>query len=78
MVEGWQSRLLSAPRPPVKKDGEARPPLKPASVNRHIGTLKHMISKALDWNLISEDVAKRICKVKMKPENNRRLRLSVD
>ena len=32
LVEGWQSKLLSAPRPPVKIDGASRPPLKPASV----------------------------------------------
>ena len=79
LVEVWQSKLLSAPRPPTKKEGENRPPLKPASVNRHVGTLKHMFQKAVDWEMVSEDVAKRVRKMKITPENNRRLRyLSFD
>lgn len=79
MVEGWQSKLLSTPRPPVKQGGQNRPPLKPASVNRHVGTLKHIFQKAVDWEMVSEDVAKRVRKMKITPENNRRLRyLSFD
>ncbi|MDU0458529.1 MAG: site-specific integrase [Geobacteraceae bacterium] len=79
MVEGWQSKLLSSPRPPVKEGGTTRPPIKPASVNKYIGALKHMLTKAVDWDLISEDVAKRVRKVKIITENNRRLRyLSIE
>lgn len=79
LVEGWQARRLSEPRPPVKKGGEPRPPVKPATVNRSLACLKHMFTKALDWEMISEDVVKRIKKVKLAPENNRRLRyLSIE
>lgn len=79
MVEGWQSKLLSTPRPPLKYGVVDRPPLLPASVNRHVGTLKHMFQKAVDWEMVSEDVAKRVRKIKLTPENNRRLRyLSFD
>lgn len=74
MLEGYQSRRLSEPRPPVKEGGEPRPPVKPACVNRHLATLKHMFTKAVDWEMVSEDVAKRVRKVKLSPENNRRLR----
>lgn len=47
---------------------------KPATVNRLIATLKHCFTKANDWELVSEAVLKRVRKVKMLPENNRRLR----
>ena len=78
-VESWQSRRLSEERPPVKEGGNKRPPVKPASVNRALACLKHMFTKALDWEMISEDVFKRIKKTRMMPENNRRLRyLSVE
>jgi integrase len=79
VVEGWQSRKLSEKRPERKKGNGELPPLKPASVNRALACLKHMFTKALDWDMISEDVFKRIKKVKLSPENNRRLRyLSFD
>lgn len=47
---------------------------KPATVNRHIALMKHMFTKAVDWNMIEEDVLKRVRKVKLLEENNRRLR----
>lgn len=47
---------------------------KPATINRHIATLKHMFTKAVDWNMVEEDTLKRIRKVKLLEENNRRLR----
>lgn len=74
MVEVWQGRLRSNSRPPVKEGGALRPPLKPASINKYIGTLKHMITKAVDWEMIAEDNSKRVQKVKILPENNQRLR----
>lgn len=79
MVEGWQSGLRSNFRPPVKEGGVKRRPLMPASVNKYVGALKHMITKAVDWEMMSEDQAKRVLKIKIIPENNRRLRyLSFD
>lgn len=47
---------------------------KPATVNRLLATLKHMFTKAVEWDMVSEDVLKKIRKVKLTPENNRRLR----
>ena len=47
---------------------------KPATVNRLLATLKHMFTKAVDWEMVEEDVLKKIRRVKLDPENNRRLR----
>jgi integrase len=47
---------------------------KPATINRHIATLKHMFTKAVEWEMAEEDILKRIRKVKLLKENNRRLR----
>jgi integrase len=47
---------------------------KPATVNRHIATLKHMFTKAADWNMVEDETLKRVRKVKLLEENNRRLR----
>lgn len=46
----------------------------PATINRLIATLKHMFTKAVEWEMVDEDVLKRIRKVKLLKENNRRLR----
>lgn len=47
---------------------------KPATANRLLATLKHMFTKAVDWDMVEEEVLKRVRKVKLIPENNRRLR----
>jgi integrase len=47
---------------------------KPATVNRLIATLKHMFTKAVEWEMVEEQTLKRIRKVKLLEENNRRLR----
>ena len=47
---------------------------KPATINRHIATIKHMFTKAVEWDMVEEEVLKRIRKVKLLEENNRRLR----
>jgi integrase len=47
---------------------------KPATVNRYIATLKHMFTKALDWEMVSEDTINKVKKVKQLEENNKRLR----
>ncbi|MDA8170484.1 MAG: site-specific integrase [Nitrospiraceae bacterium] len=47
---------------------------KPATINRHVATLKHMFTKAVDWNMVEEETLKRVRKVKLLEENNRRLR----
>ncbi len=47
---------------------------KPATINRHIATLKHMFTKAVECDILEEEVLKRIRKVKNLEENNRRLK----
>ncbi len=47
---------------------------KPATVNRILATLKHAFSKAVEWNMVEEEVLKRIRRAKLLEENNRRLR----
>lgn len=47
---------------------------KPATVNRLLATIKHMFTKAVDWNMTEEETLNRVRKVKLLPENNRRLR----
>lgn len=47
---------------------------KPATVNRKFDVLKNMFTKAYDWEMVSEEVLKRVRKVKHLKMNNRRLR----
>jgi integrase len=47
---------------------------KPATVNRHLATIKHMFTKAVEWDMVEEDTLKRVRRVKLLEENNRRLR----
>jgi len=47
---------------------------KPATINRHIACLKHMFTKAGEWEMAGEEVLKKVRKVKLLPENNKRLR----
>ena len=66
IIEAYQTRMLS----------EAKAP---ATCNRHLATLKHAITKAVQWEMTTEEVLKKVRQVKLLPENNRRLRfLTVD
>lgn len=47
---------------------------KPATVNRYLAALKHIFSKALDWEMVNEETLNKIKKVKQLEENNKRLR----
>jgi len=47
---------------------------KPATVNRLVATLKHMFTKAVEWDMVEEETLKRVRKAKLLPENNKRLR----
>lgn len=47
---------------------------KPASVNRYVATIKHMFTKAVEWEMVEDSVLKKVRRVKMLEENNRRLR----
>lgn len=46
---------------------------KPATVNRLLAVISHMFTKAVEWDMMSKEVSASI-RVKMLPENNRRLR----
>lgn len=73
LLEQYQSdRLTSGKR--IVKEGRKAPANKPATINRHLATIKHMFTKAAEWELIAEDTLKRIRKVKLLKEDNRRLR----
>ena len=66
MVEEYQSDMLASGKTP-------------ATVNRHVACLKHMITKAVEWEMAPEQTLHRIRMVKQIPEHNRRLRyLSVE
>lgn len=60
-LELYQSELLSKG-------------LKPATVNRRIGTLKHMFNKANDWGMMTDEQAQKLNKIKLLKENNKRLK----
>ena len=47
---------------------------KPATINRAIAVLKHMLGKAVQWDRISEEKVKKVLKVKLLKENNWRTR----
>ncbi len=47
---------------------------KPATVNRLLATLRHMFTKAVEWDMVEEETLRRVRKVKLLQENNRRLR----
>jgi len=47
---------------------------KPATINRHLATIKHMFAKAVEWDMVEEETLKRIRRVRLLEENNRRLR----
>ena len=66
LIEQYQTRLLESGK-------------KPATVNRYVGTIKHMIRKAAEWGLAGDEVLNKARKAKQLPEDNRRLRyLSAD
>jgi integrase len=47
---------------------------KPATVNRLLATLKHMFTKAVEWDMVEDETLKRVRKAKLLEENNKRLR----
>ncbi len=47
---------------------------KPATVNRLLSTISHMFTKAVEWDMVDDTMIKKIRKVKLLPEGNKRLR----
>ncbi len=65
IIEKWQTKLLKI--------------RKPSTTNRTLACLKHMLTKAVDWKMASEETLKQVRKVKFQKENNRKLRfLNID
>ncbi|MDN3512311.1 MAG: site-specific integrase [Candidatus Jettenia sp.] len=67
MLEQYQTERLSQGIKAIKGN-------KPATVNRLIATISHIFTKVVEWNMVEEETLKRVRKVKLLPENNRRLR----
>lgn len=75
MLEQFQSERLLKGNRQVKQDAEwVFLPNKPATINRLLATIKHMFSKAHQWEMCSDETLKRVRQVKLLEENNRRLR----
>jgi integrase len=76
LVEQFQTERLKQGKKKVRvgNDEWQCPGNSAATVNRLIATLKHMFTKAVDWNMVEEGTLKKVRKVKLIPENNRRLR----
>lgn len=72
LVEAYQSERLQAGKKKLKSEEIVCN--KPATINRHIATLKHMFTKAVEWDMVEEETLKRVRRAKMLEENNRRLR----
>jgi len=47
---------------------------KPATVNKYLVILKHMLRKAVEWNMVEDFILKRLSSIKQLRLNNRRLR----
>ncbi len=68
-VEEWQSRLaLSTKKARTEKKEKPTERLSPITVNRHLQTLKAMMTKACDWNLLSERRLREVRKIRLTDE----------
>lgn len=56
------------------KQGKYQVGNKPGTINRHVAAIKHMFTKAVEWEMVEEEALKRVRRVKLLEENNRRLR----
>jgi integrase len=65
----FSSRLLEQYQSERLQEGK-----KPATINRHVATIKHMFTKAVEWDMVEETTLKRIRRIRLLEENNRRLR----
>jgi integrase len=61
IVEEHQSKLLA--------EGKL-----PSTANRHLATLKHMFTKAVELEMVDEETVKRVRRVRRLPEHHQRLR----
>jgi len=73
LIEQYQTDRLEQGHRRVK-EGKAVPGNMPATINRHVAVMKHMFTKAAEWEMVEEDRSKIVHKVKLLEENNNRLR----
>jgi len=68
-LRNFNTRLLEEYQSKALAKGKSH-----STINRHIATLKHMFTKAVEWEMVEEEILKKVRRVKLLPENNRRLR----
>jgi len=81
-LQGWQAEMKTTPRisrvkevnkKQAAKDGVELPPLSPLTVNRHVQTLKAMLTTAYQWGWITEaHLYQQVRKLKLDKEKDRR------
>ena len=68
-LRSFNTRLIEEYQTGILADGK-----KPATANRHLAMLKHMFTKAVDWEMVEDEVLKKVRALKLLKENNKRLR----
>lgn len=72
-LEEWQSTLRNSRKLPRTTKQSPSEPLSPATVNRYLQTFKAMMTKACDWNLITDRRLREIRRIALVDERyNRR------
>jgi integrase len=64
MLEQFQTKRLTT--------GLMGKPNAPATVNRLMATIKHMLTKAVDWNMVETEISLQVHRAKQLQENNER------
>jgi integrase len=72
LLEQYQTERMEKSRKQAKKTIPGGN--KPGTINRHVATIKHMFTKAVEWELVEEEALKKVRKIRLLEENNRRLR----
>jgi integrase len=66
MLEQFQTKRLT--------EGLTGKPNAPATINRLLACLKHMFTKAVDWNMVENEISVQVHRAKQLQENNERAR----
>lgn len=72
LLEQYQTERMEKSNKQVKKTPKGGN--KPGTINRHVAAIKHMFTKAVEWEMVEEEVLKKVRKVKLLEESNTRLR----
>tara|TARA_B100000315_G_scaffold139863_1_gene128902 strand:+ start:421 stop:1515 length:1095 start_codon:yes stop_codon:yes gene_type:complete len=68
-LNSFNTRIIEKLQTDILLDGK-----KPATANRYLATIKHMFTKAVEWEMENEETLKKVRAVKFLPEDNKRLR----